>query len=108
MPTDMYVGAGSGRNMAVVADLGSAPTSGTITLPLRLWWSTSKPLCLDIGLRPSRKRLYEIVLLEGTEADVVRYIDRAGLIDLWPDLFLPIRLRAAWETAVPQLRRPTC
>jgi hypothetical protein len=36
-----------------------------------------------------RARFYELVLREGSPANVLTYIDGALLVDLWPDIVLP-------------------
>jgi hypothetical protein len=38
--------------------------------------------------------LYEIVLQEGTPADILAYVDGALLVDLWEDLVLPRAVRS--------------
>jgi hypothetical protein len=52
----------------------------------------------------ARARVYEIVLQEGTPADILTYIDGALLIDLWEDLVLPRGVRSAWA---PPISRET-
>jgi hypothetical protein len=44
--------------------------------------------------------VYEIVLQEGTPADVLAYVDGVLLVDLWEDLVLPRTVRSAWATLV--------
>jgi hypothetical protein len=44
--------------------------------------------------------VYEIVLQEGTPADILAYVDGALLVDLWEDLVLPRGIRAAWTPLV--------
>ena len=67
-----------------------------------------------------RKYLYEIVLTDGTAADVKRLIARSILVDLWGRLYLPASIRTAWAdtvswlpdgdaattTAAPDVRQP--
>jgi hypothetical protein len=43
-----------------------------------------------------RKYVYEIVLTDGTDADINGHIDRALLADMWERLYLPTTVRAAW------------
>ena len=43
-----------------------------------------------------------MVMIEGTEDDVRRYIDVDRLIAMWPNLFLPKRIQAAWEAWLRQ------
>jgi hypothetical protein len=46
--------------------------------------------------RRQRARVYEVVLREGTERDIRRYIDGVLLVDLWDELVLPREIREAW------------
>jgi hypothetical protein len=71
----------------------------TITLPLHLNWSQPNRQ-LKLADRDQRARVYEIVLREGTPADVLTYIDGALLVDLWDNLVLPRDVRAAWSEVV--------
>lgn len=77
--------------------------SGIVELPLRIQWSgPRRPYDLDD--RRDRARVYEIVLQEGTEEDVRRFIDLDVLIGLWGDLYLPARVREAWAGLVEEKR----
>ena len=53
-----------------------------------------------ISDRRRRARCYEIVLREGTPADLLRFLDGALLVDAWPDLVLPSELRSAWQPVI--------
>jgi hypothetical protein len=85
--------------VAVPADLSClrGPTTGTVTLPHRLYWSgTGGPRTLDLANPAGLRLLYRIVLTEGTEADVCTYLDASLLRDLWPSLWLSPHVREAW------------
>ena len=71
----------------------------TITLPLHLNWSQPNRE-FNLAERDRRARVYEIVLREGSTADVLSYIDGALLVDLWDSLVLPRDVRAAWSAVV--------
>jgi len=71
----------------------------TITLPLHLNWSQTDRQ-FKLSQRDRRARVYEIVLCEGSPADVLSYIDGALLVDLWDNLVLPRDVRAAWSDVV--------
>jgi hypothetical protein len=95
-----------GRRVIVVTDLASlrGPSRGTVELPLRLYWSGPSPV-FDLGEPYLRRWLYQIVLREASRPDdLTRYLDRATLIGLWPELHLPKGVRQAWEERHPQLR----
>lgn len=68
-------------------------------LPLDLNWSAPGRV-FDLRSRADRARVYEIVLQEGTPADILTYIDGALLIDLWTELVLPRAVRSAWAPLV--------
>ena len=68
-------------------------------LPLHLNWSAPGRI-FDLGSRADRARMYEIVLQEGSPADILAYVDGALLVDLWDDLVLPRAVRSAWAPVV--------
>ena len=71
----------------------------TIALSLELNWSTPGTT-FDLADRRQRARCYEAVIREGMPEDILRYVDGALLIDLWPDIVLPREVRAAWQPAL--------
>lgn len=70
-------------------------------LPLELNWSRPGATHL-LSDRRQRARCYEVVLREGMPADILRYVDGALLVDLWPDLVLPREIRDAWHPVVAE------
>jgi hypothetical protein len=68
---------------------------GRTRLPLHLWWSGHREFDMDDPV--DRRRVYEIVLREGREADVRRYIDRAVLAAEIDDLVLPRDVDRLWR-----------
>ncbi|HEX6869755.1 MAG TPA: hypothetical protein VF163_01545 [Micromonosporaceae bacterium] len=93
------------RKPYVVADnLGDlrGPTGGTVTLPPQLDWSGRASYDLD---RPARlASMYKVVLNEArTVEDLRNWLDQRVLIELWPTLWLPPRLRQLWERSFPEL-----
>jgi hypothetical protein len=94
-----------GRGVLVVRDLAElrGPTTGTVKLPLWLYWSGPSP-AFDLGNPDMLRWLYQIVLREAARAeDLTSYLDRDTLIAVWPDLFLPKGVRRAWEEQHPVL-----
>jgi transcriptional regulator with XRE-family HTH domain len=79
--------------------LGVAEAFATVTLPLHLDWSAPGRV-YRLRERADRARVYEIVLREGTGADVLTYIDGALLIDVWDELVLARDVRAVWAPLV--------
>jgi hypothetical protein len=97
---------GWSRPVALPDDLGSPglmPERGVVTLPANVFWSGPERRW-DLGNRRQRIQVYEMVLAEGTEDDVRRFIDIDELVRLWPELWLPPHVRAAWSTHLRKLR----
>jgi hypothetical protein len=84
-------------------DLLTGPTSGVVDLPRHLDWSGDARYDLD---SPGRiVDLYRTVIIEATKpADLHAYLERGLLRRLWSYLWLPVDLRAAWETRFPELQ----
>ncbi|HZG07104.1 MAG TPA: transcriptional regulator [Streptomyces sp.] len=81
----------------------AGPAHGTVSLPLHLAWSGLTRFDLD---QPRlRMSLYRIVLAEGMHDDLVRYLNRDLLTDMWPVLRTLVSrdLRDTWESAFPEL-----
>lgn len=98
-----------GRRAAVAASLEDlrGPATGTVTLPLWLFWSCPG-YTFDLGDRDMRRWLYETVLREASRPeDLTAYLNGDTLIALWPDLYLPKGVRQAWEDRHPVLRSVT-
>lgn len=97
-----------GRRALVVTDLDDlrGPTTGTIRLPLRLFWYPDRTFDLD---EPGMLQwVYQTVLREAArEEDLTTYLDGDTLVTLWRDLFLPKGVRRAWEDQHPALRAAT-
>lgn len=88
----------SHRVYIVPADLHelAGPTSGVVTLPIRLDWSEQR--VYDVGDDSQLGLMYERVIREATHVDDLRvYLNGQVLIRLWPRLYLPLRARQAWE-----------
>jgi len=95
-----------GRRAIVItnlADLRGAP-HGTVTLPLRLYWSGPSP-AFDLDDTDLCSWLYEIVLREAADPEeLTTYLNGDKLVEVWPRLFLPKDVRRAWEEHHPALR----
>ena len=72
--------------------------AGEVRLPIGLYSSgQGSDRAFDLGEEAERIELYEIVLTNGAEDDVCRYVDRRELVRLWARLWLPDHVRRAWE-----------
>lgn len=85
---------------ASVDDLDGPSVSGLIVLPQHLDWSSRRSYDLDDPR--DRRRVYEIVLREGTLEDLRRYVDADELVAVFDELFLPEDIRAGWRQLIAE------
>jgi hypothetical protein len=73
-----------------------------VTLDRWLDWSSDSSYDLDdLG---DLQLMYQTVLNQATTVqDLRRWLDGDTLRRLWPDLWLPARLRALWQARLPEL-----
>ncbi|HWJ65295.1 MAG TPA: helix-turn-helix transcriptional regulator [Nocardioides sp.] len=55
---------------------------------------------LRLRRRPSRRRLYELLLRNGLPDELMDWIDGALLVDIWDELKLPKPIRRAWQPVI--------
>lgn len=79
------------------------PASGTIELPVRLYWSGSRQF--DLADPHQVADMCEAVLDVGTIGDITRYLNADLLVRAWPVLGVSRVKRDAWESRFPVLRR---
>jgi hypothetical protein len=80
----------------------TGPTSGVVELPITIDWGPKRDY--DLGRDADRRVVYEVVLQEAADAEeVARYVNGAVLVEVWPRLFLPRRVRQRWEERFPEL-----
>jgi hypothetical protein len=95
-----------GRRVLVIRDLADlrGPASGTVTLPLRLFWSPPGRV-FDLDDPFMLRSMYQIVLGEAIRAgELTAYLNGDLLLAVWRDLYLPKGVRRAWEERHPALR----
>jgi hypothetical protein len=88
----------SARPVAIPGDVdapGVAKATGVVELPLRVQWSGRRRR-YDLADRRQRALVYELVLTEGTEDDVRRFVVVDELVAMWDELVLPPHVRRAW------------
>lgn len=78
-----------------VDDPGVVKAAGAVELPSRVRWSGPHRR-YDLRRSADRALAYELVLTEGTDDDVRRFIVIDDLVELWDNLVLPGYVRAAW------------
>jgi hypothetical protein len=82
------------------------PTGGVIRLDPSLDWSGDPSYDLDD--ERDLAVMYQTVLNEASSAaQLNRWLAAETLRQLWPTLWLPTALRAAWEFRFPDLRPPS-
>lgn len=92
------------RRVVVVTDLAAlrGPVSGRWQLPLHL--DASARAVYDFADPDEREEAYQLILLEAASpADLEQWLDGTELLRMWPDLYLPRVVRAAWQTEQPAL-----
>jgi hypothetical protein len=78
------------------------PRDRVIELPLRMDWSQRRRY--DLSRDGERRLLYETVLNEALRVDDLHGLLNAELlVELWPALWLPRRIRDLWESRFPEL-----
>ncbi|WP_346175483.1 hypothetical protein [Streptomyces cuspidosporus] len=88
---------------ATLAEL-AGPTGGVVVLPTALDWTPKKSYDLadDVDLR----MLYETVIREAMHIEDLRtFLNARLLAEAWPRLWLPLRVRGAWESRFPDLAK---
>jgi hypothetical protein len=100
------------RPVAIPDDFATSTNdkaSGIIRLPNRIRWS-GPDLTFDMDNAADRRRVYELVLVDGSEEDVRYFVILDELIAVWGDIFLPTYVRRVWQEwfAVHRIDVVTC
>ena len=69
--------------------------SGVVALPSSL--ARSGRGSYDFTDRYQRRRAYQVVMTDGRDADVLRYVDVDDLVDVWAELLLSSHIRIPWQ-----------
>ena len=77
------------------------PIKGSVTVGPHI--DTSPNPTYDLGRRTRKLELYSATVRDGFAADHATILNRQELFRLWPDLNLPSRCRAIWESKFPEL-----
>ena len=87
----------------VPASLGdlTGPRAGVVRVSRHI--DTSFDRTYDVTDPSMRWSLYSAVVRDGLVSEQIALLDRAWLVELWPELNLPARCRAVWESAFPEL-----
>ncbi|WP_420442912.1 hypothetical protein, partial [Candidatus Poriferisodalis sp.] len=86
------------RPVKIPDDLGEdtvAPVTGRVRLPNRIAWSGQGEF--DLEDRRDRMYVYQLVMTEGTEDDVRRYINVDHLMEMWSGMWLSPPVHERWQ-----------
>ncbi|MEV7090443.1 transcriptional regulator [Streptomyces sp. NPDC093085] len=95
------------RRLPVALSELAGPEHGAVSLPLHL--ARSGLTTFDLDQPRLRMSYYRIVLAEGRRDDLVQYLHRELLVDLWPTLrsLVSRDVRVVWESAFDELAHST-
>jgi hypothetical protein len=92
------------RPVALPDDIETSPkATGVVALPVRVYWS-DRARTWDLSDPRQRARVYEIVMTEGTDDDVRRFIDVDEVTRLWSELYVPQHVRDVWRAFLERTR----
>lgn len=77
------------------------PTSGVIRVSSHI--NTAPEPAYDLDVPASLRSAYGAIVREGYASEQVTLLDKATLLRLWPDLWLPQRCRDTWTAQFPEL-----
>lgn len=77
------------------------PASGAVQLPPWVYWGPNPVANLDV--EGDAIRAYQATIQEGRLVDQLQILNRERLVSLWPELTMPARARALWESRFPEL-----
>jgi hypothetical protein len=91
------------RRLPDSLDLLQGPTDGIVDLPQHVAWSGMASY--DLGKPRQRMTLYRTVLQQGLHDDLLTYLNKEMLLQLWPVLRTLVgrTVRSEWENAFPRL-----
>ena len=91
------------RDVVVPASLDDlrGAVEGTVEIPNYLNWYGCRFYDLSVPRRV--ESLYTAVVREALSKDDLRFLNKGVLLELWSALRIPVRVRAAWESAFPEL-----
>ena len=84
-------------------DAVRGPATGVLILPRTVHWGPDPTA--DLDTRSGLHKAYRNLVREGTTDLQEAMLNAARLVEVWPDLALPPRCLALWESRFPELRR---
>jgi hypothetical protein len=77
------------------------PRSGLLDLPINVYWGPRHTF--DLDNQSDVIQTYQAALREGRVIDQETLLNHELLLEIWPELMLPVRVRKLWETRFPEL-----
>lgn len=77
------------------------PPAGRIVLPINVYWGPNSEV--DLDSESDVVKAYQATLREGRVVDQVGILNKDLLVQIWPALMLPVRVRELWESRFPEL-----
>ena len=95
-------GLGRQYTLAECRDTLDGPTTGEVVLPTRLDHSGGRRT-YDLSAPPQVETMYTTVLNEALNQEHLGYLNWGTLVQIWPGLRIPNRVRDMWEATYPEL-----
>ena len=80
----------------------TGPNTGTVQPLLGIQWSTRRPVHVDNSAEVAE--WYAATMREALSEQDLSQMNGEVLVRIWPELFLPPRVRWAWESRFSELR----
>lgn len=77
------------------------PHDGHMHLPITVYWGPD--YTFDLANESDVVEAYQATLREGRSVDQIELLNKDLLVNVWPALLLPVRVRTLWEGRFPEL-----
>lgn len=77
------------------------PRRGRLALPSWVYWGPNPTI--DLASESDVIKAYQATIQEGRITDQVQILNRELLVEVWPELRMPPRVRQLWEGRFPDL-----
>jgi hypothetical protein len=71
------------------------PRNGPLDVPINVYWGPRHTF--DLDNESDVIQAYQAALREGRVIDQEKLLNQALLVEIWPELMLPVRVRELWE-----------
>jgi hypothetical protein len=77
------------------------PRSGLLEVPINVYWGPRHTF--DLNNESDVIQTYQAALREGRVIDQETLLNHELLLEVWPELMLPVRVRELWKTRFSEL-----